>query len=543
MRFEAGLPTDHRVGELAVSPDGAFLAYTTDTTGPSRIYVRSLDQLDPIALEETAGAHNPFFSPDGQWLGFFADDKLRTIPVRGGRALDVCDAPVDSAGGSWGVDGQIVFAPLDGRGLVKVDRQGGVPQVLTKVDAAAGEIAHGWPHVLPGGAGVVFTIARKGRDPRMAVLSAQDAAPRLLLPINGPAQYVSSGHLVYNFSGQLFTLSFDLSTLDRRGGPVGLTREVAGSPQEFDGLGFSVFGISREGLLAYLPRAPEDPPNELVWVTRDGSSSPLPNTPAPHRTPRLSPDGSRVALAVSSGPFTRDVWIQELATGRRMKLTTEGSENHSPVWSRDGRDVAFASNRSGPQNIYVQPATTRRGEAGRLLDGAGTHNPSSWGEGATLAFYEVSSTTGRDIWLHEGRGNTRPLVATPANERAPAVSPDGHWLAYTSDASGTDQVYVQSIAGGDPVRVSATGGTEPLWARGGHELFYRHADQMMAVPIFTDFSLRVGTATRLFVRGYERDPGGNLPNYDVAADGRFLMLRRSDPPRDLRIIVNVAGSH
>ena len=539
VRLTLGLPKDVRVRELSLSPDGTQLAYTAELDGPPQLYLRSLDRFDSVSLKGTTGAHTPFFSPDGRWLAFFAAGKLRKVPVQGGSVQDVCDAPIDSAGGTWGVDDQIVFAPLDGRGLVRVPANGGLPESLTKIDAPAGEISHGWPHLLPSQTGVLFTIARKNRDPRIAVLRPTDTAPRLLLPVNGPVHYASSGHLVYSFSGQLFAMQFDLSTLRARGTFATIARDVAGSPRGFDALGFSIFAVSLNGVLAYLPGTQDDPPNQLVWVDRTGKSSFLSDVVARHQTPRLSPDGARVAVVARDGLFSRDVWIEDVASHRRIKLTTDGSANHSPVWSPDGRELAFASNRSGSQNMYVRQMTPAHDEVRPLSSGDGTYNPTSWRQRRTLAFYEVNPATGRDIWLRLEDGRQRPLIVTPANERSPVLSPDGQWLAYTSDTSGTDQIYVESIADRKAGRVSAGGGGEPMWSRDGHELFYRSADQMMVVPILTSPSFRVAPATRLFERTYERDPGDNLANYDVAPDGRhFLMLQRSDPPSDIRIILN-----
>jgi serine/threonine-protein kinase len=539
VRLTLGLPKDVRVRELALSPDGTQLAYTAELDGPPQLYLRSLARFDSVSLDGTTGAHTPFFSPDGRWLAFFADGKLRKVPVQGGGVQDVCDAPIDSAGGTWGADDQIVFAPLDGRGLVKVPATGGMLQTFTKIDTPAGEIAHGWPHLLPRQTGLVFTIARKNRDPRIAVVGPNDTAPRLLLPVNGPVHYESSGRLVYSFSGQLFALQFDLATLRGQGTFAPIARDVAGSPRGFDALGFSMFTVSLNGVLAYLPGTQDDPANHLVWVDRNGKSISLSDVAAPHQTPRLSPDGARVAVVARDGPFSRDIWIEDVASHRRRKLTTEGSANHSPVWSPDGRELAFASNRSGSQNLYVQKMTPAHAGVRPLSSGDGTYNPTSWPQRATFAFYEVSPATGRDIWLRLEDGRQRPLVVTPANERSPVLSPDGQWLAYTSDASGTDEIYVESIADQKTERVSAGGGTEPMWSRDGRELFYRRADQMMVVPILTSPSFRAAPAMRLFERAYERDPGDNLANYDVAPDGRhFLMLQRTDLPSDVRIILN-----
>jgi len=535
VQAEAGLPQGHYLRELAISPDATLMAYAGDVDGETAIYLRPLDTTESRSIAGTAGGRRPFFSPDGQWIGFFAADRLRTVSVRGGPVRDVCEAPAGSAGASWGPDGRIVFAPLDGRGLVAVDAAGGVPETLTRIDAGAGETAHGWPHVLPGGA-IAFVIARTSRDARIAVLGPDDPAPRLLLPVNGHVQYISPGYLIYGYAGQLMALAFDPDTLEAGGAPVMIAPGLSGSPLGFDALGVSVFASAPGGAIGYLPGTQAPPPGRLVWVDRDGSSSSLSQKSARQRTPRLSPDGMRIALAVQEGQFGRQIWIENVDGTDRRKLTDEGGDNHSPVWSPDGRELAFASNRTGPQNIYVQPVG-RAGAARRLLATDGVHNPGSW-RGPLLAYYEVAGETGRDIWLLDGDGVTRPLAATAANERAPALSPDGRWLAYTSNASGSDEVYVRALPDGDPVQVSVGGGTEPVWSTSGLELYYRREDRMMAAQVRVDPTPRVIGTSVVFERAYEHDPGANVPNYDVAADGRFLMLRRADPPGDLRIVLN-----
>lgn len=525
--------------DLTISPDARLLAYAGDVGGETAIYLRPLDVAEPRVLDGTSGGRHPFFSPDGRWIGFFASDALKKVSVDDGTVRDVSAAPDGSAGASWGPDGRIVFAPLGGRGLMVVDADGGEPRGLTDVDVGEGEVAHGWPHVLPGGAGIVFTIASVGREPRIAVLGPDDEAPRVLLPVHGHAQYVSSGHLVYGYLGRLMALSFDLTTLEGGGAPRTIAAALSGSPLGFDTLGAAVFATSPTGVISYLPGTQAPPSNELVWVNRDGSSLRLPDSLGRQRTPRLSPDGSRVAIAVQEGQFGRQIWVADVDDGRRQILTREGGDNHSPVWSPDARELAFASNRLGPQNIFVR-SSTPGGTARRLLATGGVHNPGSW-RGSRLAFYEVTGTTGRDIWLRDDDGTTRPVVATPADERAPALSPDGGWLAYTSDESGTDEVYVRALVGGDAIRVSRGGGTEPVWAPAGDELFHRRGDRMMATAIHVSPSLSVGATETLFSRAFDHDPGGNVPNYDVAADGRFLMLRRADVPRGLRVLLNRAG--
>jgi hypothetical protein len=504
------------------------------------LYRRALDRFETEPIPGTEGAHSPFFSPDSQWVGFFADGMLRRIRADGtGAAENVCEAPIDSAGGAWSDDGTIVFAPLHGKGLVKVAATGGDSQPLTQPDLKAGEIAHGWPQALPNGRGVLFTVSRPLRDSLMAVLEPDGSTHRLSLPMTGQARYVSAGYLVYGLLGDLLAVPFDLEQLRIRAGPFTVARELRSSGG-FGGLERTWFGVSGAGSLVYVGGLVNDPSTTLVWVDRQGRATPFSATPGPYQTPRLSPDGKRLAVAIRSGYVTRDIWILDIGRGTRARLSMEGGDNLSPVWAPDGRRLTFASNKSGSQNVYLMPL-----EAGAaptlLLAGGAAHNPSSWSrDGRVLAGYDADPIRGRDVWLLDEAGQVNPVVATEANERSPSLSPDGGWMAYVSDESGGDEVYVRPIERGETARrVSVGGGTEPVWSRGGRELFYRQSDRMMVVAVTVDPPLGFSLPQQLFERRYALDPGGNLPNYDVSPDGqRFVMLQSAEHPSEIRVVLN-----
>ncbi|HAK55862.1 MAG: hypothetical protein QF463_07300 [Vicinamibacterales bacterium] len=541
-RFSVTTAADHQIADVAVAPDGRSLAFVAYGGGRPQLFVRPLELARAVVLPETDGARRPFFSPDGRTIAFFADDELRRVSLDDGTVAVVTNAPSDSAGGTWLDDGTIVFAPLRGQGLVRVDAAGGEPTPLTAPDVRGGEVEHGWPSPLPDGAGLIFAVARRDRDTRMAVWSPdRDGGDwRLLFPMNGRARYVAPGRLAYVLGEELLTVGFDIDALDVTGTPAVALGGIAASVADVSGLGAARFDVSTDGALAYLP-APS-PDNVLVWVDRTGRATPTADQPVAdrHRTPRLSPDGYQAAVVIRAGLLGHELWLDPLAGGDRARLSTAGSDNRSPAWTRDDR-LSFASNREGPQNIYL--TTPRMHEGGddgarRLITASIPQNPGAWTGDGRLAYYEVGPT-GRDVLVRAADGSSTPLAATAADERSPAWAPDGAALAYVSDAAGFDQVYVQPYPpDGRRDVVSPAVGSEPVWSRDGRQLFYRRGNEMLVVDVTTaDGTLELGASRRLFERPFDVDLGSHLANYDVAPDGRFLMLQPAEPSRAIRVVL------
>ena len=557
IRFDISAPADHEMLELALAPDGrgvAFVAYAASGGGRPQLFYRALHEPNAVAVPGTDGARSPFFSPDGRSIAFFADDALRRVSLDDGAHAVVCDAPSGSAGGAWSADGTIIFAPLQGRGLLRVPADGGTPEPLTTPDLARQEMEHGWPTWLPDGTGILFTVARRDRDARLAIWSAEEDAWTHLLPANGRPRYAAAGQLVYVLNGELLAAPFDAETLETSGTPTTVLGGIGGSVTGFSGLGDARFDLSRTGTLVYLPPSPPD--NVLVWVDRTGRATPAAPEPIAdrHRTPRLSPDETRLAVVTRTGLLGHELWLRTLSDGARARLTTGGSDNRSPAWMPpDGRRLSFASNRLGPQNIFVvdPPADdddADDNDARRLFASPRPQNPGAWSpDGRRLAYYEVTES-GRDVWVWSPDAEAVPVAATPSDERSPAWSPDGRWLAYVSNDAGMDmdmdmdEVYVQPYPPtGNRWRISTAGGREPVWSRDGRELFFRRDAEMLAAGVTVrDGALEVETPTRLFERPFDLDPGGHLPNYDVASDGRFLMLQRAERPRAVRVVLGWA---
>ena len=531
------VPSGHEIADMAIDPDGTMLAYTAVVDRRMRLILRRFDPVTEETVPGTHGASQPFFAPDGERVAYFAGGLLMTARVDGSRPIEVCAVASATAGGTWTADGRIIFAPLGGQGLVSVPADGGIPAALTQLDEGGAEVAHGWPHALPDGRSLVFTIGRAGRSPLLALLSLETGERRSLVPAEGGASYATSGHVLYARRGEAFALPIDAETLSVRGAPRVVTAGAASSAAGYERLGRSSLVAARDGTLVYAPTDEGAADTTLVWVDRQGEVTPLDGVVAPHFTPRVSPDGKQIIAASRTDPFSRDLWLVDLGTHHRQRLTEDAGDNHSPIWSPDGRRVVFASSRDGPQRIYSMP-TTGDATPDTLLFGDG-RTPGSWSQdGRTLFFHETHTTQARDIWMWStDDAESSRLIITRANERAPAVSPDSKWLAFVSDDEAGDQIYVQPHPdNGGRRRVSAIGGTEPVWAHNGLELFYRRGPEVHVVA-FDSATGVVTSAARLFDGGFATDPDGNVPTYDVSPDGsRLLMLRPAARVDVLRLL-------
>jgi serine/threonine-protein kinase len=560
-RFTITLPAGQQFGDLqfpllAISPDGTRLAYVASNgNSPAQIYIRTIDSLDAKALPGTEGAYEPFFSPDGQWIGFFAQGKLRKVSITGNFSQSLCDASLGE-GGSWGPDDTIYFAPNNVSGLWRVSASGGEPKEVTRLNRSQGEISHRFPEILPGGKAVLFTI-RTGpgwEELQLAVHLFATGERRVVLSGGGGGHYVSTGHLVYNRVGTLVAVPFDLTRLKPSGAPVALGEAVKDAPEGAD------YSLSSSGSLIYLPDNPQRLENRLVWVNRNGGIEQLPAPPRAYSNPQISPDGRRVAVQIPGDRFVISVY--DLARATLTRLTTPDSSSQVPVWAPpDGKYIAYRGTRAGFRNVY-RITTDGEGTEERLTTGEYIQTPSSWSpDGKWLAFTEAGTpATGRDIWvlplegeaLNAGPEARKPRVflRTPANEDNGVFSRDGLWLAYESNESGRYEVYVRPIpVPGVRVQISTQGGIEPVWAHNGRELFYRSGDRMMGVEISSrrysngafpsDFSAGV---PRLLFEGHYQYSGLVSSDYDVSPDDqRFLMVQATGPeqtPTQIRVVLN-----
>ena len=528
------VPADQQIIDIAIDPHGTTVAYTAVVDSRVRLFLRRLGQFTAERVPGTDGAAQPFFAPDGRQLAYFADGALKRVRLDGGDPVEICPVPGATAGGTWTPDDQIVFAPLGGHGLPSVSADGGPPRSLTELNDQEAEVAHGWPHVLPAGRSLLFTIGRSGRNPRLALLSLQSGERRGLVPAEGGASWVAPGHVVYARQGDVFAFEVDTETFSVSRAPRVVADTVLSSAAGYERLGHSSVAVARDGTLIYVPASQATADTTLVWVDRQGHVTRLDEVTAPHQTPRISPDGEQIVVTIRTDPFARDLWLYDTIANERRRLTGGAGDNHAPLWSPNGRQLTFASSRDGPQRIFRMNAAG--GQMPETLVFGDARTPGSWSpDGRMLFFHEIHPDRARDIWTWSvDDGESARLIATMANERAPALSPDGRWLAYVSNDEEGDQIYIQPHPGTGPrQRISSAGGTEPVWSPDGTELFYRRGPEVHVVTI--DQGRGTATrATRLFDDLSVTDPDGNLPAYDVSADGSHLLMLR--PAADVGVL-------
>jgi eukaryotic-like serine/threonine-protein kinase len=535
LRYELGLGEGERMAgvrgsRVALSADGTKLVYP----GPGqRLWLRDRSTLSAAPMPGTDRATTPWMSPDGTRVAFLIDQTPLSIKVAslgGAPPVTLTDSGVGLDGLTWSDDGFIYFDGITAGGtvgLMRLPAAGGAAEQVTTVDTARGEADHVWPAALPHGRGVLFTIQSRRNDagPVVAVYDSRRHTWHALTQ-GLTARYATSGQLVYvTADGRLLAAPFDLDRLAIRGEAVSLADSVAG--RSFGAVDIS---LSASGTLMYVAGASTPAPSTIVSVSRDGRVTPLdPGWTADFRTLALSPDGQRLAVSVAQGP-EQQVWIKQLPRGPFGKLTFNRSGNYRPVWSPDGKRVIFTTNRSGTEEIYSQRADGSEGETAlirrsstRMISEALYSRDGKW---------LVYRTIPRDIFARRVGPDTTeiPIVTSAADEVHPALSPDGRWIAYTSNASGQPEVYVRPFPGSGDARwqVSTAGGLAPIWAHSGRELFYGDlTDSVVAVEVLPGPSFRAGTPRALFSAAW-----GLLDfhGWDITPDDRsFVMIRQSGP--------------
>jgi len=519
--------------DLAIAPDGSRLVYVGNRA--TQLFVRALDALEPVAVF-TGTPRGPFVSPDGQWIGFVdTATVLKRVAVTGGPAVTL--ATLDGTGprgATWDPDDTIIVATNNATtGLQRVAAAGGPTTVLTRPDRAQGEADHLWPEGLPGGRAVLFTITAVtgGLDAaQVAVLDLQTGMRTVLVRGGSHAHYVSSGHLVYAAAGTLRAVPFDLARLETRGTSVPVVPDVmttaAGGVEAV---------VAADGTLAYVSRAGGGATQRtLVWVDRQGRETPIPAPPRAYVFPRLSPDGTRIAVFANDQEI--DLWVWDLGRTTLTRVTFDPAIDNYPVWTPDGRRVIFGSDRGGARNLYGQ-AADGTGAVERLTDSPNVKNATAVSpDGARLIFTEMAPKTGEDVMQVELDGTRRvtPLVQSPFNERNGIVSPDGRWLAYEANDSGQLEISVRPFpaVNSGHWQVSTGGGNRPLWARSGQELFFfSPAGELMRVGVERSATWAATTPTKVLGPGsyYNSDGGYVGRTYDVSPDGqRFLRIKEGD---------------
>jgi serine/threonine-protein kinase len=538
-RFGVTLPSDAPIDIdnpwIAISPDGRELVYRAMKGGYQQLYLRALDEMEARPIPGTEDGFSPFFSPDGQWIGYFSYGRLKKVSLLGGPPVTLCRS-LGGGGGSWGENGTIVFAPeKPGGGLEVVSAAGGTPNVLTSLDSNRGEVAHGRPQVLPGGTEILFSVllsapGSTNTDHEIVVQSLRTGDRRVLVRGAGFPRYVPTGHLVYRIqNGTLMAARFDLKRLELVGSPVAVVENVAPIGGSFD--------FSRGGSLVYIPQPTGSKGHTLAWVDRKGAAQSLPVPPHEYEQPRLSPDGRRLAITADD---TGAIWVYDVARQTFTRFTF-GGRNFDPMWSPDGNRLAFESDRAGAGswNVFWKAADGTGLEELLISNavceerpGKRCAGPEEWSpDGRTLAALDV--TTGRaaiSVIPLDAQRQPWFFSQTPSVQIEPTFSPDGHWLAYAADESGQYQIYVQPFPGpGGKWQISTDGGREPFWSRNGKELFYRNGRKMMVLDVTLKPSFTAAQPKVLFEGRYVTDVASAERSYDVTPDGqRFVMIMPSE---------------
>ncbi|HXV64236.1 MAG TPA: protein kinase [Vicinamibacteria bacterium] len=530
-----------------LSPDGRLLVFVASEGAdePPFLHLRRMEQLDAAPLAGTEGARDPFFSPDGEWIAFFADGKLKKVSVSGGAVVAICDAE-NPRGGTWAEDGTIFFAPSSrSGGLLRVSSAGGTPQTLTIPDQASQEVSHRWPQALPGGKTVLYTagVPATFEDASLVVHALVGDTRKVLHRGGYYGRYLASGHLVFIHEGTLFAAPFDLGRLELTGQPVPVLADVTTNPAS----GGAQFAFSSDGTVAYLRGEDLGFSVLIQWMDREGKLRPLRGAPGIYRNIGFSPDGRKLALDFFEGK-NRDVWVYEWERDTLSRLTSDPGEDRQPAWTPDGRRIAFSSARSdrATGNLYWQRADGT-GEAERLTESKNEQFPRSWHPSEKLlAFDESNPQTSADILILPFTGDEvsgwkpgKPtaFLSSPFSEFEAAFSPDGRWLAYSSNESGRVEVYVRPFPGpGGKWQVSTGGGEWATWSRSRRELFYRAEDGRILVAGYTaeGDSLRF-EKPRAWSPGLVPTGGIGNRTYDLHPDGeRVAVVKVSGDGAEVR---------
>jgi eukaryotic-like serine/threonine-protein kinase len=530
-RLDIVTPATNTPTDFALSPDGHQIVFVaSDDSGTSQLWLRSLANTTAEPLAGTDRATNPFWSPDGRAIGFFADNLLKRIDPSGGVPQTLTATTGSPRLGSWGADNTLIFSLNSASTLLRIPATGGEPTAVTTLEP--GQTAHRYPFFLPDGQQFLFYAIGTPETTGIYLGHLDGSAPVKLTAVDSAGIYHPDGWLLWSRAGTLTAQRLDLTQTALTGESVTLADGLV-----TDGFFLSALSVSNSGMIAY--RTGDGGQQQMIWVDRTGANlGTLGEPDGTLRAPELSPDGRRVAVQRTVQGNT-DIWLLDGA--RSSRFTFDGAQNSFPLWSPDGSQIVFSSARAGVFDLYQKPSNGV-GEDTLLLSSDQTKAPNSWSaDGRFLLYQSVSPQTNRDLWALPMTGEGDPFIVlqTPFDERWAKFSPDGRWLAYMSNASGRNEIYIRAFVApadtdastGTAIsgvwQISTAGGTYPAWSPDGQELYYLDPDaNMMAVAFsVTGDSVAVGNPialfpTRIFAGGTDLILGWQ---YDVAPDGRFLI--------------------
>ena len=513
-RFTIALPDDMAIdplrGSVAVSSDGTRMVYAALHAGRSRLFLRTVDRDTPLAIEGSDGASDPFFSPDGQWVGFFAHGSLKKLRIEGGTPVPLCAAR-PGAGASWGADRTIVFGGGQGGGLARVSQDGGEPVVLTAPRAGSREVSYGWPDVLPGGSHVLYTATSLASS-RVALFDVSAGVSHPMVDSAAFGRYSPTGHIVFERRGRLEAAPFSLRDRRLTAPPRPILRGLATADATVAG---PRFAFSLTGSLIYVPGTSSDIDERLHWLDTRGRLEPLPIPPVALGTVDVSPDAQRLAMTVESDDGA-DLWLGDMQRGAMSRLSADG-RSVSPTWRPNGLEIAFAYSKAGPFNLFIRPTDSDLAPR-PLLESPWNQFPTSWSpDGRRLAFTEFQPLTGADVWVLDlTTGQRNPIVRTLFDESHARFSPDGKWLAYMSNQSGRWEVFVRPSDGTGPrVHISPAGGAWPCWSVDGRTLYFNANGRASAVAISTTPTLSASAPLTIPGRDDLQLASGHAPSTRV----------------------------
>jgi eukaryotic-like serine/threonine-protein kinase len=507
--FAAYETPDHDV--MNISPDGESIAFVATVGGRNQIWIRERDSVSARVLAGTENGYSPFWSPDSRSLAFFADGQLKAIDAAGGPSRAICAVAASALTGTWGSQGEILFSDFQQQegGIRRVKAEGGVAHL-----AVGGSINHSlplWPYFLPNGKQYLYLAYQESRGYQVWIGSLEGSEPKVLMPPSSRVAF-ASGYLFFVREGALLAQRLNLSELRLESAPV----QVVAQMEYFAPSGFAPFSVSPAGALVYQARGNL---SRLAWMDRNGRETGTVMPLAAYQFPRLSPDGKKLVVGkIDPRSGSGDLYVTELASGTSVPITTDPKHEFGPVWSPDGRVIAFTQDDNAPPFLHkvgldggaVEPLVTPSG---------GVQQATGWLRDGSILYQDFNAATNTDLMQRPAEGGKpHQLLATRFNEMHGTVSPDGRWLAYVTDDSGHPEIYVRSFPKlGAARRISVNGGLWPRWAHDGTELYFMESGRLVAVMVRTSGELEVGRPTVLFQRN------AGLVDCDVAADGRFLV--------------------
>jgi hypothetical protein len=517
---------------IGLSSDGARVAYVGLRDGKTQIYVRALNESAAKALDGTDGGEGPFFSPDGQWIAFFGDGKLKKIAVGGAALQTLADAPFER-GGDWGDDGFIYFAPTNVGGIWRVPDGGGASTEVTRKDLGKGEISHRWPRAVGGTATILFDVwTGPGNDEHDVAVQTIGASEshRLVKGGDAPRFAATPGLLLYVRLGELFAVPWRPSQTDLgRAVPVAMPEHTNDAGNEGPGN----YTVSRDGTLAFIAGGRTRNAARLVWIDRAGKLVPAPLPERDYENAAISPDGQRAVVQIREGITA--LWLYDFGRNTLTPIGDRAGSSQSPVWTADGARVIYRGTRAGFRNLYGGPVDGSSNEERLTTKPDVSQTPTSVSpDGHWLLFNENGKleSGGVGIWVMRLDGDRTPhhVFPTQAGESDGQVSPDGRWIAYQAPVSSRQEIYVAPFPGPGPRhQVSTDGGTEPLWSREGRELFFQNGARLMGVTVAPGAAFSASTPHVVHEGRFLKSINGNTDSSITRDGARFLRIQQVEP--------------